>query len=150
MSNTGKCFEEILNLLRSIQVNINDLLKVNAQNYGLSVTELIILFELDYHEGITLNELSKIMELSKSSVSRIVDQLVQKGFVLRIIPPENRRMVNLYLNREFLECRVAADLQEKLNKLLLNMEPDKAQRIISALRELQQFLNSAKKSHPLP
>ncbi|MDD4754115.1 MAG: MarR family transcriptional regulator [Desulfitobacteriaceae bacterium] len=139
---TNCCFEEIFCILRSIQVSINDHLKANAQNYGLNMTEFIILFELDYHEGISLNELSKMLELSKSSVSRIVDQLVNKGFVLRIIPPENRRMVNLYLNRDYLKSREATDFQKELNKLLKDLEPDKARRIVSALRELQQFLNS--------
>ncbi|MEL7567704.1 MAG: helix-turn-helix domain-containing protein [Dehalobacterium sp.] len=143
MCKTDHCFEGIFNLLKSIQVKINEYFKTNAQNYGLNMTEFLILYEIDYHEGLSLNELSKMLDLPKSTVSRIVDQLVNKGLVLRIIPQEDRRMINLYVNQNFLKSQ-ETDLMKGINKLVDDMEQEKADRIISALEELKQVLNNHK------
>lgn len=140
MCKTDNCFEKIFILLRAIQVGINDHFRTNAKNYGLNTIEFMIMFEIHYNEGISLNELRKMLDLPKSSVSRIVDQLVNKGIVSRIIPLENRRMVKLYINQEFLRSQEVTDLMKELNNLWGNIEPDKAARIISALEELKSMI----------
>lgn len=141
MCKRSYCFEEIFKLLKSIQVCINEHLKINAQNYGLNITEFMILFEIDYHQGISLNELSKTLDLPKSTVSRIVDQMVQKKFIIRIIPQENRRMVKLYVNQDYFKSQEADKIKEELDSLVERIDPDKERQIISALEELNRMLS---------
>jgi MarR family transcriptional regulator, organic hydroperoxide resistance regulator len=135
------CFEKILKLIRDIQASLNCRMNDSAKNYGLSTTEFMLMFEIYNKEGISLNDLSKALDLPKSSVSRIVDQLVCKEIVSRIIPNENRRMVKLYINQDFLKSKEVEDLRKELSdKLLKDVDSDRADRIISALEELKSII----------
>lgn len=141
MCNSCNCFEQILKLLRSIQGSLNNNMKSNAEDFGLNTTEFMVMFEIYNNEGISLNSLSKMLNLPKSSVSRIVDQLVEKSIVYRIIPEENRRTIKLSINKDFLKSKEVMDMNKEINdKLLENIAPDKADRIISALEELKAII----------
>ena len=58
---------------------------------------------LSQNPGINLHDLSEKMKMARSNTSVIVEQLVNKGIVLRKIPEENRRSVRLSLQPDFLE-----------------------------------------------
>ena len=47
--------------------------------------------------GATLSEMSDQLALTLSATSRLVDSLVEKGFVARAVPAGNRRTVSLKL-----------------------------------------------------
>jgi MarR family transcriptional regulator, organic hydroperoxide resistance regulator len=135
------CFERIFTLLRSIHGSLDIHIKCNAQNYGLNTTEFMIMLEIYNNEGISSNDLCKRLDLPKSSVSRIVDALVIKGIVSRIVPEDNRRIVRLSIKEDFLNSKSVRDLNKELNDALLeNIGPDKANRIISALEELKGII----------
>jgi DNA-binding MarR family transcriptional regulator len=141
MCNSCNCFEKILKLLRSIQGSLNYHMKNNAENYGLNTTEFMVMFEIYNNEGISLNGLSKMLNLPKSSVSRTVDSLVEKGTITRIIPKENRRIVQLSINKDFLASREIVDINKEINdKLLNNVDTDKVDRIIKALEDLKSII----------
>ncbi|MDP4144753.1 MAG: MarR family transcriptional regulator [Bacillota bacterium] len=137
MCNSCSCVEKILKLIRSIQGSLNCTMQNSAKNYGLNTTEFMVMFEIYNNEGISLNELSKLLQLPKSSVSRIVDQLVTKEIISRLIPAENRRMIKLFVNRGFLESKEVKNIHKEL---LQDIEPAKADRIISALEELKSII----------
>jgi DNA-binding MarR family transcriptional regulator len=63
---------------------------------GVTLPQCHALMALDEGEGINLNELAARMRIDTSTASRIVDGLVKRNLIERIIPPENRRSVNLY------------------------------------------------------
>jgi DNA-binding MarR family transcriptional regulator len=140
MCSSCNTFEKIISLLRSIQCNLNNHIKSNAKNCGLNTTEFMIMFEIYNNEGISLNDLSKQLNLPKSSVSRIVDSLVEKNIILRVIPKENRRMVSLSINKNFLKNK-DLDINKKFNdKLLQDDNISKADSIIHALEELKSII----------
>lgn len=137
----SNCFERVFLLLRAIQKSLNSHIKCNAQNYGLSTTEFMIMLEIYNNEGISSNELCKRLDLPKSSVSRIVDALVVKGIVLRNIPENNRRILYLSINPEFLSSKAVRDMNKELNEALLkDIGPEKANRIISSLEEIKSII----------
>lgn len=141
MCNSCNCFEKIIKLVRSIQGCLEDQIKDNAQNFGLSTTEFMVMFEIYNNEGISLKELCKILNLPKSSVSRIVDQLVEKEIISRIIPKENRRTVKLFINKDFLESNEVMNINKDLNDKIMERTNDaKVDRIISALEELKSII----------
>lgn len=139
MCSSCNCFDKILKLLRSIHGSINDHMKFRGENYGLSTTEFMVMFEIYNSEGLSLNELSKMLNLPKSSVSRIVDQLVEKGIVDRTIPPENRRTVTLSIRPDFLKCREIEDINDEFNDRLKNIGTEKTEQIVSALEMLKSI-----------
>lgn len=141
MCNSTNCFERIFLLLRAIQKSLNSHIKCNAESYGLSTTEFMIMLEIYNNEGISSNDLCKRLDLPKSSVSRIVDALVVKGIVLRSIPEDNRRILYLTISPDFLNSKAVNDMNKELNDAFLNgIEPEKASRLISSLEEIKSIL----------
>lgn len=133
--------QKIMQLLRTIQGKLNCHIESNAQKFGLTTSQFMVMFEIYNHKDISLNELSEKLELPKSSVSRLVDQLVNHGIVMREIPKENRRTVKLSIASDFLEKanvnRISDDLEDNL---AVGLEPQRVERIISALEELSSVI----------
>ncbi|TLS52163.1 MarR family transcriptional regulator [Paenibacillus antri] len=92
--------QDILQLRLSIQrfIRLFGFLEQNVTPCGfpLSVSQVIALQELE-HDKLTLTEVTERVQLERSSVSRLVDQLVKEGFLNREPNKENRREVLLSL-----------------------------------------------------
>lgn len=143
MHNSPDYGRQIMALLRSIQANI----KLNFQNHtqaiGITFSQVIVLLDIYRHENTSLTDLSKRLDLPKSSVSRIVEQLVTQGIVVREIPHDNRRMVRLSISPEFLSRKEVQNIRAGLLvDISYDIEVEKAQRIISALEELDAVIKS--------
>ena len=143
MHNSQDDAQQIMTLLRSIQANIKSKFSYNTQALGLTYSQVIVLIDIYRHAHTSLTDLSKRLDLPKSSVSRIVDHLVNQGIVIREIPPENRRMVSLFISNEFLQRREIQSMRAGfLTDIAGIIEPTQALRIISALEELDTIIKS--------
>jgi DNA-binding MarR family transcriptional regulator len=142
MCYSGSCAEKLISLFKSIQ----GCLKSISQEFELTIPEMMIMFELYDNKTLSLSELSEKIEFPKSSVSRIVDQLVNREYVTRKIPKENRRMVELSISTKCLECIDVSCINDRFNNVLVGgLQPEKSERMISALDELSLILNGDKK-----
>ncbi|WP_166246206.1 MarR family winged helix-turn-helix transcriptional regulator [Paenibacillus turpanensis] len=88
--------EELLELRNTVQkfVRLFGLLDQNVTpcGYQLSPSQVFSLQELEEHV-LTIGELAERLSLEGSTVSRLVDTLVKKGFVNRVLNEHNRREV---------------------------------------------------------
>lgn len=135
----SNCTTKIIDIFKSIQRCFNTI----AEDSGLTVPEMMIMLELYDNKVLSLNQLSKNIDLPKSSVSRLVDGLVKKGYIIREIPEENRRTVKLFISSKCPDCMNLSLVDAKFKETLLgNVEQEKADRIISALDELSSLLKS--------
>ncbi len=92
---TIKKFREILRRFeREIFVQSND-----CCCNGVTLAQCHTLLEIENKGNISITELSKILGLDKSTISRTIDGLVNIGLVDRSIPEENRRMTMLQLTK---------------------------------------------------
>lgn len=93
--------EKIVMLVRSIQKNLREYIFEKSKKYGLTGPQMLLIFNLYKNSGINLIDLSKMMELSESTVSGILDRLVAQNIVIREIPEDNRRTIRLSLSQNF-------------------------------------------------
>ena len=125
----------MLSLLRCAHAHIKDRMMDKAAGMGFSMPQFMALIELYRNEGITMHELSEKLDLPKSSVSRITDQLVKMGMVESVRPSDNRRTVSLSVTGSFKKNKsrimdmVTGDINKKTGR-------EKAEKIIKALEEL--------------
>jgi predicted transcriptional regulator len=120
-------------------------MKSSAKGFGLTTSQFMIVYEIYNNKGMSLKELSTRLDLPKSSVSRIVDQLVNRGVVIRKIPKENRRKVELSITDDFVKNKNISYINIKMVSAINNYtENGKSQRIINALEELNKLLESEK------
>lgn len=136
--------EKVLILFRSIHKIFKDQVFEKSKQYGLTVPQLGVIFVLNKHPFITLNEVSERMGLSKSTVSGIVDRLVARGIVIREIPEDNRRIVRLSLSPDFLKNNDLIDLKNKyLSDIIKDAAPEDIEKIVTGLERLYSLMNKA-------
>lgn len=66
-----------------------------AQALGISPTEFATLNMISLEDDVTASDLSRITGLSPAAVTRMVDRLVDRGFVARRPNPADRRQTHL-------------------------------------------------------
>ncbi|MFC4271416.1 MarR family transcriptional regulator [Sneathiella chungangensis] len=85
----GTLVHEVAHLLRT-------LIDRRVDPYNLTRAKWLALGVLDRREGITQTELAEYLELDKSTVGRLIDRLVQRGFVVRRKDPKDRRVFRIF------------------------------------------------------
>ncbi|MDP3149152.1 MAG: MarR family transcriptional regulator [Ignavibacteria bacterium] len=71
--------------------------RLATQQY-LTLAEFRCLRQINEIENINNKEIAERMDLSASRLTRIIDGLVAKGYVIREIEPNDRRNMRLYLS----------------------------------------------------
>lgn len=97
------------------------------------------------HEGEIINnrEIASRLRLSASRLTRIIDGLVQKGFVVREIDPQDRRNMRLYLSKKGIEFvkKMNDDYTAIHKEILENIQNDQHQTLINAMTDLLSALD---------
>ena len=132
---------KIIDLLQSVHKNLKELI-IENKNCEFTVPQLLLIHELYHHPNITLNELSERLSLSKSTVSGIINRLVQNGTVIRTVPEYNRRIVTLSLSTNILEkSEIIVKIKtQHLAKLLEPIDKESIKKLIDSLEFLNDIL----------
>ena len=87
MNTTIRDFRKVLrNFEREIAIQNN-----NCCNTGVSLVQCHLLLDIEKRKSVSITELAQIQSLDKSTISRTVDTLFNKGLINREINPESRR-----------------------------------------------------------
>ena len=98
--------QDLLNRLLEVQAAFQANLARMAEKHGLSVAQAMVAGDVSEHPLSTLQDVCRRLGWPKSSVSRLVDDLVGLGLVIREIPAENRRTVRLSVHSAWQQdCR---------------------------------------------
>lgn len=109
---------------------IQSLLGRIAAGHDLSIVQTRLLGVLRDRE-IGMLELSRILELEKSSVTGLVDRAERRGLVQRMAVPGNRRAVRVTLtpHGQALARRVAEDVAAQITELVDDLDPARQHRL---------------------
>ncbi|MCJ8010089.1 MarR family winged helix-turn-helix transcriptional regulator [Lederbergia wuyishanensis] len=113
---------EILNSFSNINKMLYKLSKIDAEHNGLTVPQLKTLYKVSSSPNIGLVELAEYLKLTNSTVSGVVDRLVQQELLERHTPSHDRRAITIRLSKkgeEKLEQVVESEslLVKKLNEI---------------------------------
>ncbi|AZU62264.1 MarR family winged helix-turn-helix transcriptional regulator [Neobacillus mesonae] len=113
---------EILNSFSDINKLLYKVSKMDADRNGLTVVQLKALYKISAQPNMGLVELAEHLKLTNSTVSGVVDRLVQNGLIERHTLPHDRRAITIRLSQkgeEKLEHIVLNEslLVQKLNKI---------------------------------
>jgi len=139
--------DEIIEIFKSIKKAISFKSEKSAKKYGFTAPQIGVIFHLYMMPSITLQSLSEHMNLTKSTVSGIVDRLEKQGVVTREIPKDNRRIVKLSISEEFKKNNDICSIKKKfvsdlLSDSLKKTNPEEVEKIIYGLRQFQLMLNN--------
>lgn len=91
----------------------------DKKKYDITRTQQIIMLSLSVSGTLTMSQLASKINTSNEQATRAVAQLVDKGFVVRMQNPANRRVINIKLTDEamsFMEKTKAEILDDLLSK----------------------------------
>ncbi len=88
-------------LYRYSMIYSNDFLK----NSGMSSGQLPFFMNIIKHPGITQDELSKLINIDKSTTARAIKNLYKNGFITKEIDKKDKRTHRLYPTRKALEVK---------------------------------------------
>jgi len=132
-------------LSRRLMRNVECCDRVLTAGYGLTATQAYSLLALHERGEVTMNELASEMRLHGTTMTRMVDSLVEKGLAERRQDPEDRRVVRVGLSatgretvQELQECKreflsaAFAELSDSERDTILRA----IQRLVSTVEEL--------------
>ena len=131
-------FEQIRKKMSAISIG-------NILSSGLTMSQASILIEIGTHRGLSLKDLSSLIELDNSTVSRSVNQLVEKGLVLRHTTPNDRRMVEIFLSDEgkLLFDKMRQTNEEQYEQLIRHIPAEKLNSFIESAALLLMALEQS-------
>ena len=121
---------------RELECHLARLNQSDCCQCGINESLCFLLVEIGRKPGICVRELSEILQLDKSGVSRGVEALVQKGYVSRVPSGEDRRSVVLSLTEsgQARFDRIENDMNAKFAKVLSRIGADRQQQVLDALQ----------------
>jgi DNA-binding MarR family transcriptional regulator len=138
--------DEIIEIFKSIRKSIGCKSEKSAKKYGFTAPQIGVIFHLHMMPSITLQALSEHMNLTKSTVSGIVDRLEKQGVVTREIPKDNRRIVKLSISEEFKKntdiCKMKKEfMADFISESIKNTDSDEVKKMIDGLKLLSSLLS---------
>ncbi len=122
--------------------------ETSVAQYGVTASQGYTLLALPQDSQMTMNELSENMGLANSTMTRMIDHLVNKRLVHRRNDDEDRRIVRVGLTTKGQEVRQALekDKQELMQFVLAEIREDERPVVLRAIETVTQLLGKAVKS----
>ncbi|MGO3689509.1 MAG: MarR family winged helix-turn-helix transcriptional regulator [Psychroflexus halocasei] len=132
--------ETMINLIISSQL-VHDSYNKVLKEFKLSQQQFNVLRILRGQKGkpANLKCIQERMVTKMSNTTRLIDKLIEKGFVERHICPENRREIEVYITQTGLDILdkvspVLDDTEKSLSQNLTNLELEKLNKLLNKLR----------------
>ena len=133
--------DNILNLITSLKMNRvleQEYMRVNC---NLSISEYRGIMSQEKGREMTCMELSEIMGLSPSRSSRVIDNLVRRGYLIRKISTRDRRSMSITLSEKGIEAKEKIKNQKELEDNLQKFSDEVINSIKSSLKILLEYFS---------
>lgn len=96
-----------------------------AEEHGVTVPQAKVIFDVFINKEIGVKQLSQNLRMTQSTVSDIVDRLVDKGVLIKTPNPQDKRFVNI-------------TVAEKVRKVMSESSPEPLKRVMRETMDLLQ------------
>jgi DNA-binding MarR family transcriptional regulator len=144
LSETNIFANQVRDLISKISQNYEAYERACGEVMGVTTSQGGAVLTFPLKGGLTMNELSKAVNLEISTMTRMVDQLVEKGLVQRENDAKDRRVVRVALTEagRKLRKRLGDALQSFYSNSLENIQAEKRENIISQLQQINEAIAS--------
>ena len=113
----------------------------SSLNLEINKTQEAILMSIKDHQNKSMNEISKFVGLEKSSYTRSVDILVNKGFLEKETNTLDKRKIHLRLTDKGKNATISIDkiMDIYLDRLCQDFESDEKEEFIKALEIVSKY-----------
>lgn len=140
--------ETVISLLRS-GYKVNDELSALFKTHGISLPQFNVLRILRGRKGEAAN-LSTIQEQmihKMSNTTRLIDKLIEGGYVNRFVCEKNRRKIEIFITKKGLDFLNSLDekLETKEQFLMNNLDNKEKEELMRLLSKIQTSIISENK-----
>lgn len=138
----GKIFRE---RTRELERNLESLNSSDCCKCNVNTSQCFLVVEIGRSPGICVKELAELLKMDKSAVSRSVEELVQKGYVLREPSKKDRRSVVLTLTDEGLKRfhAIETDMDQKFANVFAMIPKEQQSQVLEALTIYNEAVKKA-------
>lgn len=135
--------EALLSLVRtsSLMQKLSDRF---FSQFGLTDVQFNILMILKEHgsEGLSQQELSEHLIVTKSNVVGLIDRLERGDYVKRVSHPSDRRFNQIVLTPkgQKLEAKVENSYFEEVDKMMNVLSPSQKRSVVKAMETIRQYI----------
>lgn len=110
------------------------------RKYDLTLEQLLVLKQMDFESGQTQRMLCNAAVKSPANITRLLDRLENKKYVVRRKNPEDRRASLVFLTGEGLRIReeVREGFDEMRSELLKDIDEQKREQVSDVLRTIKK------------
>lgn len=146
ISQSGQPFvtSYLLYLLAAVSDRASAEFHAHARAAGLRVPEWRVLACLADEDGAMVTRLARLSLMEQSRLTRVIDQMADRGLVSRRSDPEDRRRVRVFLSDggRDLALRLIGDAREHEARILNALGGEDAERIKSILTTMLSELDA--------
>jgi len=138
-------YETFRELIRNLERKLGVLDEHQLSCCSISLAQCHALVEIGREKTVSLVQLSDILELEKSTVSRTVEHLVKAGLVNRDTDSSNRRYINITLSEDGKKLfnNIEKTMNLRFMYLVQNIPKDKQDIVIDSLKTLIHSIQSS-------
>jgi DNA-binding MarR family transcriptional regulator len=116
--------------------------KNEATCCGVTLSQCHTMVEIARADNISVNELANILGLDKSTMSRMINNLVELGLVTRETDPHNRRYLNIGLTAKgkVLFSEIESGMEQYYSYVYDSLPESKREQILEGLEILVEIL----------
>jgi len=143
---SDKAIVELRELIRLLVRHLGLLEKSEASCCGISIAQCHAIIEIGRAREISLNELAEILGLDNSTMSRTVNNLVEKDLVLRETDGNDRRYVKIKLTEEGYELfsSIESSMDNYYKDIMNSIPEEKRSQVIESLKLLDSAIKGKK------
>ena len=121
---------------RELECHLTNMNQSDCCGCGINESQCFLIVEIGRKPGISVKELSGILRLDKSGISRGVEELVQKGFVNREPSSEDRRCVVLSLTDKGQARfeKIENDMDLKFRTVFSHIAEERREQVLESLK----------------
>lgn len=124
--------------IRLLVKKLEFLNKSEASCCGITLSQCYTLVEVGRAEKLSLNELSEIVGLDKSTMSRTVENMVSGGLVERVIDSKDRRYVQIKLTEKGVYAyeEIENNMETFFKSVIENIPEEKRDQVVESMQYL--------------
>ncbi len=118
--------EFIIKTIGSLNRYFQRSIQKKVEQSGVTLPQMRVIQEVVKHQGISIKDLSFTLNMSQSTVSGIVERLINKGFLLKKTNSQDKRFTEIWYTRRvatFLEKNSSEFVSEALSDALSHLQP---------------------------
>ncbi|MBP5555697.1 MAG: MarR family transcriptional regulator [Lachnospiraceae bacterium] len=131
---------------RELERNLESINNSDCCACNVNTAQCFLVVEIGRKPGICVKELAEILKMDKSAVSRSVEELVQKGYVLREPSQKDRRAVVLNLTDDGMARfnKIENDMYLMFKNVFSMIPKEKRDQVLDALNIYNEAIVKAK------